>query len=208
MEFKNYKVIHNFISKEEKNDIIGFVDSINVSQLIENSHIKSVADELNGSSYMFDLTNTDISKILSNYQSSKNTQSIKLPQVFYKIANRIGNALAIPKDNIFLQILNQEGGGKIIPHYDSSLKGYINYKCNISVLSEDYDLYVEDTELSIREKDLYTFEASLFKHWTNEFTRRRILLSYGFILKYEDLGRNGLDPRVRLSERIIKYFQT
>jgi len=32
-------------------------------------------------------------------------------------------------------------------------------------------------------------------------------LSFGFVLKYEDLGRDINDPRVRLSKRIEKYFQ-
>jgi len=98
-------------------------------------------------------------------------------------------------------------GGKINPHYDASLDGYINYKCNISVLSEDYDLFIDKDSIRIQETDLYGFEASLYKHWTNEFNSRRVFLSFGFILKYEDLGRNCDDPRVRLSKRIERYFQ-
>jgi hypothetical protein len=98
-------------------------------------------------------------------------------------------------------------GGKINPHYDASINGYVNYKCNISVLSEDYDFFLDKEILKIQETDLYCFEASLYKHWTNEFNSRRVFLSFGFILKYEDLGRDINDPRVRLSKRIEKYFQ-
>jgi hypothetical protein len=99
-------------------------------------------------------------------------------------------------------------GGVITPHYDTSIDGYINYKCNISVLSEDYTLNVDKDVIDVSERDLYSFEASLYKHWTeNKFTKRRILLSYGFGLTYEQLGRNDNDPRVRLSKRINRYFQ-
>ena len=102
---------------------------------------------------------------------------------------------------------NINKGGKINPHYDASIDGYVNYKCNISVLSEDYDFFVGDEIAKIEETDLYCFEASLYKHWTNEFNSRRIFLSFGFVLKYEDVNREINDPRIRLSQRIGKYFQ-
>jgi hypothetical protein len=90
---------------------------------------------------------------------------------------------------------------------DSSIDGWITYKCNISVQSEDYTLFVDGEKLDIRKGDLYCFEASLYKHWTQPFTTNRIILSFGFILSYRDLGREESCPRVRLSKRIIKYFQ-
>ena len=98
-------------------------------------------------------------------------------------------------------------GGKIDPHYDASVEGYINYKCNLSVLSEDYVMHIDKNEVLIQEGDLYCFEASLYKHWTDPFKSRRIFISFGFLLKYEELGRTPEDPRVRLSNRIAKYFQ-
>ena len=98
-------------------------------------------------------------------------------------------------------------GGKINPHYDASIDGYINYKCNVSILSEDYDFFMDKASIKVEETDLYCFEASLYKHWTNEFNSRRIFLSFGFVMKYEDLGREINDPRIRLSKRIKKYFQ-
>jgi len=87
------------------------------------------------------------------------------------------------------------------------MDGYINYKCNISVLSEDYDLFIDKESVKVQETDLYGFEASLYKHWTNEFNSRRVFLSFGFVLPYEILNRSKNDPRVRLSKRIEKYFQ-
>jgi hypothetical protein len=74
-------------------------------------------------------------------------------------------------------------------------------------LSEDYDLFLDKGYIKIQETDLYGFEASLYKHWTNEFNSRRVFLSFGFILPYEILNRTENDPRVRLSKRIEKYFQ-
>ena len=111
------------------------------------------------------------------------------------------------KENVFLQVVDMKKGGKINPHYDASISGYINYKCNISVFSEDYDIFIGDTSARIEEKDLYCFEASLYKHWTNEFNSRRIFLSIGFIVPYSTMNREENDPRVRLSKRIEKYFQ-
>ena len=98
-------------------------------------------------------------------------------------------------------------GGKIEPHYDAAVDGYINYKCNISVESDDYTMHIGEEEVLIQEGDLYCFEASLYKHWTEPFKSRRVFLSFGFIVKYEELGRTHEDPRVRLSRRIEKYFQ-
>ena len=62
--------------------------------------------------------------------------------------------------------------------------------------------------MNIDEGDLYCFEASLYKHWSNSFDFDRIILSFGFILEYSDLGRDENDPRVRLSKRIERYFQS
>jgi hypothetical protein len=98
-------------------------------------------------------------------------------------------------------------GGKISPHYDASIDGYINYKCNISVLSEDYELFLDKDVIQINQGDLYGFEASLYKHWTNEFKSRRVFLSFGFILPYDVLDRKENDARIRLSKRIERYFQ-
>jgi hypothetical protein len=200
--------INEFITKEEKEEIISFVNSINYKPTFTNEHIKEVADKLCGVSYMFDITKTNVSSYLSNFQSSNNICDYKLYDIFYILMNRISDRLNIPIDNVFLQILDMNSGGVITPHYDTSIDGYINYKCNISVLSEDYTINIDKDIIEVAERDLYSFEASLYKHWTeNKFTKRRILLSYGFGLTYEQLGRNDNDPRVRLSKRINKYFQ-
>lgn len=207
MELENHKIVHQFITNEEKNEIISFVDTLNLQQQITNNHIKSVAAGLNGSVYMFDFTKTDISGTLSNYQSSENVHEHQLPKLLTELKDRISETIGISKDHVFLQIVDMNKGGKIVAHYDSAYYNYITYKCNISVLAHDYELFIDVDTLPITERDLYCFEASLFKHWTNEFNSRRILLSYGFIIPMEELGRDVDDPRMRLSNRIVKHFQ-
>jgi hypothetical protein len=207
MELENHRLIKGFISKSERDEIIDFVNKLTFSNNIKNNHIKEVAKSLNGKSFMFDISKTNISNYLSDYQSSGNIIEKELPDIFYDIINRISDSLDISKDNIFLQIIDMNSGGEIRPHYDTSIDGYINYKCNMSILSEDYKIYIDKTNLDIELGDLYSFEASLYKHWTDKFQSRRILLSYGFALKYADLNRSDNDPRVRLSKRIFKYFQ-
>lgn len=201
------KKIEKFILETDKLEIIDFVNNLDFEPDVVNKHINSVASKLNGNSYMFDISKSDKSKEISLYQSSNNLMSIEPTQKLIQIIDRISETLEISKDNVFLQILNQEAGGYINPHYDTSIDGYITYKCNISVSSENYDLFIDDDKININELDLYCFEASLYKHWTNPFKGKRIILSYGFILPYEDLGRSENDPRVRLSKRIFKYFQ-
>ena len=66
---------------------------------------------------------------------------------------------------------------------------------------------IDKDSINIQQSDLYGFEASIYKHWTNEFNSRRVFLSFGFIVPYNITGRNEDDPRIRLSKRIEKYFQ-
>jgi hypothetical protein len=199
--------IENFISDSDKNKIISYVSGLKGNSKIDNVHIRSVASKLKGDSFMFDITGTEISTKLSNFQSSNNLVNLELPEIFYIILDKISTTLGISKDHVFLQILVQDKGGWIHPHYDSSIDGCITYKCNISVQSEDYIFFIEGDQLNIKEGDLYCFEASLYKHWSRPFSNKRIILSFGFILPYRDLGRDESCPRVRLSRRILKYFQ-
>lgn len=208
MEFKNNKEIKNFISDTESKIILNFIDNIKYTPKVENIHIKTVAFSLKGNSYIYDITSTDISRYLSKFQSDNNVSSEKLDPIFISLLNRISDKLNISKDNVFLQIVDMNEGGIIRPHYDTSVSGFINYKCNISVLSEDYTMILDKEEIKVKERNLYCFEASLFKHYIPKpFSKRRVLLSYGFILPYHELNRNSEDYRVRLSERIQKYFQ-
>jgi hypothetical protein len=204
----NIKHVSDFISSEEKELILKYISSLqNISSMVDNNHIKTILDKINGQSYIFDLSNTNISIFLSTFQSSGNVLDKSLPSVFYEILERISDKIKIEPTNVFLQIIVMEKGGQISPHYDTAYDGVINYKCNISVVSDCYDFYIDKDILNIEEGDLYCFEASLYKHWTNSFNNRRVLLSYGFGVPYHVLGRTINDPRVRLSNRILKYIQ-
>ena len=207
MESKNHKIIKNFITKDEVKLILEWIDSLNHVGNDPNYHLSELSKSLNGKSCIFDISQTELTKYIAKFQSISDVSSDKLPDFIYNIIDRISKKFNFPKEHIFLQAVDMNKGGKINPHYDASIDGYINYKCNISVLSEDYNIYIDDEVELINETDLYCFEASLYKHWTNEFNSRRVFLSFGFILSYEILKRDENEPRIRLSRRISKYFQ-
>lgn len=208
MESQNHKVIKGFLQPEEAREILGWVDSLDIEQVITNHHIKEVRKNLNGNSYMFNVSKTPETNYIAEFQSSGNVIGKNPPTIIYSLINRISSAIGISKDHVFFQVIDMNKGGKVNPHYDSSINGYINYKCNISVLSEDYNFYLDEHTFSIKEGDLYCFEASLYKHWSDVFASRRVLLSFGFLLPYIELNRKENEPRIRLSRRINKYFQT
>jgi hypothetical protein len=207
MGIENHKVIRNFITKEEVIKILDWVNLLVSNKGKPNHHLSEITKDLNGKSTIIDISNNSLTNYITNFQSVSQVLKIEVPDFINRIIDRISHTINIPKDNIFLQVVDMNSGGKITPHYDASIDGYINYKCNISVLSEDYQIFIGEDTLNISETDLYCFEASLYKHWTNEFKSRRVFLSFGFILPYENLGRDENDPRVRLSQRIYKYFQ-
>ena len=207
VDLETYKLKKNFITKDEVNQIVNWIDSVNHSGNDSNHHLTELSKTLNGKSYIFDISNTPLTNYITKFQSISDVSKEGLPSFIFNIIDRISEEFNFPKDNIFLQAVDMNKGGKINPHYDASINGYVNYKCNISVLSEDYDFFLDKEILKIQETDLYGFEASLYKHWTNEFNSRRIFLSFGFVLPYEILNRTKNDPRVRLSKRIGKYFQ-
>ena len=207
VDSETYKIKKNFITKDEANQIVTWLDSVNHTGDDSNYHLTELSKVLKGKSYMFNISNTPLTDYITKFQSISDVSKEPLPDFIYNIIDRISKEFNYPKDNIFLQAVDMNKGGKINPHYDASIDGYVIYKCNISVLSEDYDLFLDKDSIKIQETDLYGFEASLYKHWTNEFNSRRVFLSFGFILKYEDVGRTINDPRVRLSKRIEKYFQ-
>jgi hypothetical protein len=201
------KIKKNFITQDEANQIVNWLDSVNHTGEDSNYHLTELSKVLKGKSCIFDISNTPLTNYITKFQSISDVSKEGLPSFIFNIIDRISEEFNFPKDNVFLQAVDMNKGGKINPHYDASIDGYVNYKCNISVLSEDYDLFLDKESIKIQETDLYGFEASLYKHWTNKFNSRRVFLSFGFLLKYEDVGRTINDPRIRLSKRIEKYFQ-
>jgi hypothetical protein len=207
VDSETYKIKKNFITKDESNQIVKWIDSVNHTGDDCNYHLSELSKKLKGKSCIFDISNTPLTNYITKFQSISDVSLEPLPNFINNIIDRIVKEFNLPKDNIFLQAVDMDKGGKINPHYDASVDGYVNFKCNISVLSDDYDFYVGDEIATIEETDLYCFEASLYKHWTNEFNSRRIFLSFGFVLTYEDVNRGINDPRIRLSQRIGRYFQ-
>ena len=207
MEPKDYKVIKNFITDDESSRIIDWIEGMTPKSTNPNHHLSELSKVVKGTSIIFDISKTDLTDYITNFQSTQKVEKDGVPEFIQIIIDRVANLLNLPKDNTFIQAVDMRQGGKINPHYDASIDGYINYKCNISVLSEDYNIFIGDGSAHIEEKDLYCFEASLYKHWTNEFNSRRIFLSIGFIVPYSTMNRDENDVRVRLSKRIEKYFQ-
>jgi hypothetical protein len=209
LEKNNFKNFSDFLSESERNDILNFVLNFDLNlDEIQNFHIKTVRSELKGKSFMFNIDETEVSNYLSEFQSGSQVfDRSLLPETIINLKEKISQKCEIELENCFLQIIKMKSGGKIRKHYDSTLPGFINYKCNISLLSDDYILFTNGENISVKQNDLYCFEASLYRHWTEEFKSDRILLSFGFGLPLEKLGRNSSDPRVRMSQRIFKYFQ-
>jgi len=203
----NCKLVRNFISEEETKLIIKWVDSLNHKSNDSNYHLSELSKSIKGKSCIFDISQTNFTKYITKFQSVSEVSTEILPDFIHNIIDRVSKLLNLPKEHIFLQAVDMNRGGKINPHYDAAIDGYINYKCNISVLSEDYDIFIGDEKELINQSDLYCFEASLYKHWTNEFNSRRIFLSFGFIIPYSTFNRDENDHRIRLSKRILKYFQ-
>jgi hypothetical protein len=207
MGSENYKIVKNFISDDEVRLIIDWVDSLNPEDGDPNYHLSEISKELKGKSCIIDVSKTELTNYITNFQSVSKVSQQEVPPIIKTLFKRISDINNLPLDNIFIQAVDMNKGGKIQPHYDSSIDGYINYKCNISVLSDNYKIFIDKSSPTIEQKDLYCFEASLYKHWTNEFNSRRVFLSFGFLLPYSVLKRDINDPRVRLSKRIEKYFQ-
>ena len=207
MGSENYKIVKSFISDDEVSQIVSWVDSLNPKEGDPNYHLSEISKELKGKSCIIDISNTELTNYITNFQSVSKVSNQTVPQIVKILFERISKENNIPLDNVFIQAVDMNKGGRIKPHYDAAIDGYINYKCNISVLSEDYKIFIDKSSPSIQQKDLYCFEASLYKHWTDEFNSRRIFLSFGFLVPYDILGRSDNDPRVRLSRRVEKYFQ-
>lgn len=207
MESKNYKIIRSFITEKERDLVLDWLKNLHHIGSPQNKHLQRISESLKGSSMIFDISNNKVTNYITNFQSVTTPITEKIPDFLTDICNRVAKNLDLSTENVFLQVLDMKAGGKIDKHYDASIDGYVNYKCNISVISEDYVFNIDTEKLDIKQGDLYSFESSLYKHWTDEFTSRRVLLSIGFMLPYRDLGRTECEPRIRLAKRIQKYFQ-
>lgn len=208
MEPQSHKIIRGFLSEEERNKVLEWVESLDHPDGDANCHLSELSRRLKGKSFIFNQSKTELTDYITKFQSVQEVSVDTPPDFILDIQHRIANTIGLPTDNIFIQAVDMQSGGHIGTHYDASLRGYINYKCNLSVLSDDYKFYVDKDVLDISEGDLYAFEASLYRHRTDEFNSRRVFLSFGFVVPYSATGRDENDPRVRLAHRIERYFQS
>jgi len=204
----SYKVFKYFIDETETGQIVDWVSGLDFKKTKPNHHLDEISQSLNGGSEVFDISQTELTNYITQFQSISDVIKTGVPDFVDTIRARISDRLSIPTDHSFLQAVDMYKGGHIQKHYDAAIDGYVNYKCNISVLAEPYDFCIGEDILSVQQGDLYCFEASLYKHWTpTAFNSRRVMLSFGFLLPYSVLGRDDNDVHVRLSKRIEKYFQ-
>lgn len=205
----NFKLIKNFISSSEVDEIIkyGYVQQEVVASTIANIHVKKINENLKGSSITCDMTCTEISSAASKYQGDATCVSY-VPSIFHNIKDKIASIIGINKSHVFFQYLELKAGGKVPMHYDVAVPGYITYKCNVAVIGPEIDeIYINKDIFTFPQRSLYCFEASLYKHWAIPAECRRIVLSYGFMLSYSDLGWADTDPRIKLSNRLWNKFQ-
>jgi hypothetical protein len=202
----NFKTINNFITDEERIEIIGYADNPPKQSEIANEHIKKVNAGTNGWSVLCDFTKTSISTTASQFQGDS-TLLETVPEIYHSIADRISSSLNISAEHVFFQYIALGVNGRVASHYDVGLPGFVTYKCNIVVSGPDVDvIHVDKSNMEIKPLDLYCFEANFYRHWMDSQDVRRIHLSYGFLIPYADLAWTPEDPRVRLSNRIWKAF--
>lgn len=205
MNQMNLKTISNFITQEEKNEIIDYSKECLKSKNIDDEHVRKINELTYGGSLLCDFSKSKITKEIIQYQGG-GTFVETVPELFHSISDRISDTLKISKENVFFQCIVLGAGGKVSSHYDAGIPDYITYKCNIYVDGPEDQLFIDKLPVTINPSDLYCFEANLYKHWVDTSNKQRVHLSYGFILPYEDLGWEKENPRIRLGERIWKTF--
>lgn len=202
----NYRSIDNFLSSDERDEVINFASVGRPDSDIRNEHIRKVNAGTKGWSILYDVTKTNVSSTVAKFQGDT-TCVAAVPDIFIRLIDRIASELSISKDHVFFQYIFVGSNGKVPSHYDAGVPGYITYKCNICVDGPEEDfIYVDKLKCSLFKNSLYCFEANLYKHWMDASDCNRIHLSYGFMLPYESLGWKESSPRVRMSNRIWKAF--
>lgn len=203
-----YKYITDFISVEERSEIISLGEQFEPNECVEiaNEHIKRINKETKGFSVLCDMTHSEVSSAIAKFQGDA-TVTNSMPTLFHLIADRIAAKIGISSDHIFCQYIKLGAGGRVQKHYDAGMPGFVTYKCNICISGPDPDfLFVDKSSFDLHLGDLYCFEANFYKHWMDQSESERVVLSYGFIIPLEELGYTESDPRVRLSNRIWKAF--
>mgnify|MGYP000308268520 CR=1 FL=1 len=200
------KIIHNFI---DENARVKTLDWVNTTDFKRLSHEKdasaNISKELNGFTALFDFNHSYLSQYISQFHGDYVKD--KPNEILVSLKDKISETLKVSQESSYVQVIVLNAGGEVIPHYDASVNGYVNYKCNVVLDGpEDDYIYVNKDAHIINNSDLYCFEASLFKHWAKPVNCKRVVLSFGFLLPYADLGWSENDPRVKMSNRIMNQI--
>jgi hypothetical protein len=124
MGSENYKIIKNFISDDEVKQIIDWVDSLNPENGDPNYHLSEISKSIRGKSCIIDVSNTDITNYITNFQSISKVSKQEIPQIIKILFERISKENNLPLDNIFIQAVDMNKGGQIKPHYDAAFDGW------------------------------------------------------------------------------------
>lgn len=197
------QIKHNFITPNERQEIIEYIRSYQVDENVEigNERVRYLTTQLKGYSTTYDFTKTELSQKIANLQSD-NRRLEEVPPLLHNLMDRASDLFNVKDDHVFVQGLFMGNGGRASPHYDAGIPGYITYKCNVVVKGPENDvIHVDKQKFVLNELDIYAFESNLYKHWMDA-GEERIVLSYGFIVPYADLGVDPNSPRIRLSDKI------
>lgn len=193
------KIVKDFITNSHRESILDWIlNTTFASQGHNRKNSESISNELNGFTALYDFSKTELSKYIAEFHGEYIDE--EPPQLLIDLKNQI----AFSDEHAYVQVIVLNKNGKIIPHYDASVNGYINYKCNIVIDGPVNDIiYVNKVPNVVNKGDLYCFEASLYKHWLEPVDSRRVVLSFGYLVTCDSLGWDKDAPRMKLSNRIM-----
>ena len=94
----NHVLYKDFLDRQTQQEIIDYVDTINENFVLTDHHLKYLISKINGKSYMYDLSKTDLTSKMTLFQSGGYVMKDELPNVFHILLNKIADKLALPKD--------------------------------------------------------------------------------------------------------------
>lgn len=82
--------------------IIKWVDSLEHKSNDPNYHLSELSKSIKGKSCIFDISQTDFTKYITEFQSISEVSSEILPDFIHNIIDRISLLINLPKEHIFL----------------------------------------------------------------------------------------------------------
>lgn len=194
----------NFISESERISLLDIIERHNHNNTILNDHIRSVNSKTNGYSVTYDISKSNKSQAITKFQGDS-TVIDDIDRSLIELSDKIIELLDIKSVDRFLQLIMLGENGEVPPHYDAGFRGYSTYKCNISVLGT-LNLMISGSECVLRQNDLQSFDANIYKHSVHASRTRRAVVSFGFLIPYSQL--NIRQSRMKLGDKISKKFFT